>query len=63
MIQSILKAAICLAIEVFCILMGYGIPTLFGRDVGGGLASTIGAGIGSLIGVYLGLWAIRRIFD
>lgn len=63
MIRYVLKAAICLVIEAGCTLIGYGVPMLFSRDGGGAMASAISAGIGAIIGVYLGLWAVRRIFD
>jgi hypothetical protein len=63
MIRSVLKATICFVIEAVCVLIGYGVPMLFDRGVGGAMASAIPAGIGSIIGIYVGLWAVRRIFD
>ncbi len=59
----ILKLLLVVAVTLGCGIVGFVVPLLFDRDVGGALASVIFGSIGVILGIFLGLFVARRVFD
>ncbi|MBI3701492.1 MAG: hypothetical protein HY242_13745 [Afipia sp.] len=52
-----------LAVALTCGIIGFFVPLMFDRDVGGGLASVIFGSAAVVFGIFLGLLAARRSFE
>ena len=59
----LLKLLSILGVTFGCGIVGFVVPLLFDRDVGGALASMIFGSVGVIIGIFLGLWVTKRVFD
>ncbi len=56
------RAALFVAIWFGCIAIGYFVPMHFDRDVGGALAAACLAIAGAVIGPFIALFIVRRVF-
>ena len=57
------KAGTIIGFAILCGLIGFFVPMLFDRDVGGALASTLLGFAGGGVGLVLGALVNRRNFD
>jgi VIT1/CCC1 family predicted Fe2+/Mn2+ transporter len=57
------KSGIIVGLALACGAVGFVVPLLFDRDVGGALAAATLGIVGLMLGVIVGLIISRRIFD